>query len=319
MKKIDINNYELFIVDYLDGNLSNKEIDSLRAFAILHPELDIDLTEELPVLEKELEVFKNKGQLKKDFSFDSFENLAIGNLEGDNDDSDNDLLQQYLSEEPSLEKEFQLYQKTKLIPSKVIMPNKSSLYKSKVIPLWFKVVSSSVAASLLLFTWLNFGETERIYSSDLSSISTYLPTSYPMVSTESIEKENVPAKEVIEEIKHDLEMVEKNNIVLVERTNIEVEPKQFTMDKPEQIAFLADTNSLDFQSTEEKGLKSRLLAILPKDWKKMKTSEKLEYGSEVFSYLVDGKLAFKTAKNEEGEVVAWKARIGRYEIERSLN
>ena len=46
--KIDKNNYEAYILDYLEGTLSESERGAMELFAFSHPELGIDLTVELP-------------------------------------------------------------------------------------------------------------------------------------------------------------------------------------------------------------------------------------------------------------------------------
>lgn len=48
--KIDKNNYEAYILDYLEGALSEREREAVELFAYSHPELAIDLKEELPQL-----------------------------------------------------------------------------------------------------------------------------------------------------------------------------------------------------------------------------------------------------------------------------
>lgn len=46
--KIDKNNYEAYILDYLEGTLSQSERGAMELFAFSHPELGIDLEVELP-------------------------------------------------------------------------------------------------------------------------------------------------------------------------------------------------------------------------------------------------------------------------------
>jgi hypothetical protein len=45
MSKINLDNYEAFLLDYAEGNLSENDIMELKTFALTHPELEIDLAE----------------------------------------------------------------------------------------------------------------------------------------------------------------------------------------------------------------------------------------------------------------------------------
>ena len=63
-EKINITNYEAFLLDYLEGNLSEGEISLLKIFVAAHPQLNIDLEDtELVSLEKDESVFTSKENL----------------------------------------------------------------------------------------------------------------------------------------------------------------------------------------------------------------------------------------------------------------
>ena len=62
---INIDNYEAYLLDYMEGNLGPDEVEQLKAFVAAQG-LDWDeLTEELPRLEAPLIEFENKERLKK--------------------------------------------------------------------------------------------------------------------------------------------------------------------------------------------------------------------------------------------------------------
>jgi hypothetical protein len=66
MSKINLHNYEAFLLDYSEGNLSENDIAELKAFALTHPELEIDLTEnDLPYFEASDVNIDFKSDLKK--------------------------------------------------------------------------------------------------------------------------------------------------------------------------------------------------------------------------------------------------------------
>ena len=62
---ITIDNYEAYLLDYLDGNLSESETKQLRAFIIAQGLDWVELTEELPHLEAPALAYENKEGLKK--------------------------------------------------------------------------------------------------------------------------------------------------------------------------------------------------------------------------------------------------------------
>jgi hypothetical protein len=54
MNSIQVNNYEAFLLDYMEGNLSEELTLELKAFVVAHPELEIDLDDkDFPVFTKE--------------------------------------------------------------------------------------------------------------------------------------------------------------------------------------------------------------------------------------------------------------------------
>ncbi len=82
MESININNYEAFLLDYYEGNLSAENIIELKRFAELHPDLGIELDAmELPKLEPLKSDFDLKTNLKKE-SQDIENEKVISFLEG---------------------------------------------------------------------------------------------------------------------------------------------------------------------------------------------------------------------------------------------
>lgn len=66
MGQINIHNYEAYLLDFSEGNLTEELQMELELFLIQHPELDINLSElELVSLNEETFLFENKQHLKK--------------------------------------------------------------------------------------------------------------------------------------------------------------------------------------------------------------------------------------------------------------
>ena len=74
---INIENYEAFLLDYMEGNLSTEDFVALQMFAAQHPHLNIDLNDlELVELETEKINFSEKENLKKPLVDDELKFIA---------------------------------------------------------------------------------------------------------------------------------------------------------------------------------------------------------------------------------------------------
>ena len=63
--KISMNNYEAYLIDYMDGRLNDAEIQQLRTFCTLNHIDFEELTEDLPILESSNDSYDEKEYLFK--------------------------------------------------------------------------------------------------------------------------------------------------------------------------------------------------------------------------------------------------------------
>mgnify|MGYP000865899701 CR=1 FL=1 len=130
MAGIDLNNYEAFLLDYLEGNLSETVLSELKAFVLAHPELSIDLDADLPKLQKEDTDADFKKNLKRDIVFLEDEEI-LSYLENKWPEEQKVSFEQKLANDPELTKSLEQYKKTFLpIEFNTDRLNKSFLYKS---------------------------------------------------------------------------------------------------------------------------------------------------------------------------------------------
>ena len=112
MSTINLNNYEAFLLDYSEGNLSALEIAELKAFVIAHPELEIDLDNfDLPYFSEEPAGIDFKSELKKtehDIQNEELINYIENNLPAEQKAA----FEAKLSLDKDLAKELELYKKT---------------------------------------------------------------------------------------------------------------------------------------------------------------------------------------------------------------
>jgi len=159
LETINRHNYELFFLDFLDGNLSEKELKDLNRFLKQNPDLKEELEGFEDVrLEPTPVVFKNKRDLIKKtqaqhFEITEFEYLCIADIEKDINSEEKKQLQSELLNS-NKKKEFFLFEKTKLEADNCIVYfAKSDLYK-RVIAFGYKSVISVAAAAVILLFFL---------------------------------------------------------------------------------------------------------------------------------------------------------------------
>ncbi|MGQ7871395.1 hypothetical protein [Sunxiuqinia sp. sy24] len=151
---INRSNYEIYFLDYLDGNLPDNQVDDFLDFLANNPDLHEELKAvssiQLPLDER---VFPNKkALLKKELTNTcSFDFWAVAFMEDDLADEDKLAFLTELTSGQEKEQQFDLFLKTRLKADTAIhFSNKKALYKKsagKVFLLW----GSRIAASLVLF------------------------------------------------------------------------------------------------------------------------------------------------------------------------
>ncbi len=189
---ININNYERFIIDYIDGNLDKARSAELLYFLSEHPEIEsgIDEWEKLTLpVQPEFENFPGKQSLKKDFSKiekitpANIDEFIIARIEGDLDEFTLQKFELYKKFHPEVMKQELLYRKLKLMPDENIKyPGKKNL--KQPIPFYISlrkttIYISAVAAVLLFILLFNNPFKKIISPSPGTSIVQSTPESVP--------------------------------------------------------------------------------------------------------------------------------------------
>ena len=111
---INLNNYERFIIDYLDDNLDASQVAELLYFISEHPELEINPEdwEKIKLYSRaDTAIFPGKESLKRDFSkvetitSANAEEFIIAQLEGDLDAKTDQKLELYKKFHPEIKKQ----------------------------------------------------------------------------------------------------------------------------------------------------------------------------------------------------------------------
>ena len=159
--KPDRNNYEIWIIDYLDGKLSARDAGLLMEFLDNNPDIKEDFENlKMIALEPAAEVYNKKHELARglgDLPDDQFEILCIGHLEGDLTAGQEAELQQIIAENPAKKHSFELTGKLRLSPPAVRYNNKRNLKRltagARVLRLTAAILSTAAAVTVFL-VWL---------------------------------------------------------------------------------------------------------------------------------------------------------------------
>jgi hypothetical protein len=168
--KITIHNYEAYLVDLIDGNLSGPVLTELQQFINQHPELGRweELSSGFDFLEPESVLFQGKDALKKQsissvgpINESNFDEYFISSLENQLTKDEESVLAEFLQKNQVLKSEFEAFQQTRLIADQKIYFSDKEKLKQKSVFLPF-VRPMSYAASILLlismFVWWNFND-----------------------------------------------------------------------------------------------------------------------------------------------------------------
>lgn len=167
--KITIQNYESFVSDYLEGLLNPSEAQKFEKFLSEHPDFfDKILSENVPKLELEPVIFPFKQSLKK-FDFETtlitelnFSDFCIAFHEGILSNYKQKELLQFIENNPAFKSDFNLFQKTKLLPPKnLIYREKDQLYHHKFFPIrsaFYKTVSIAAGLAIIVTIYIKVNE-----------------------------------------------------------------------------------------------------------------------------------------------------------------
>lgn len=161
MKKINKHNYELFFLDFAEGNLSKSQIKDLNKFLSNNPDLRIQYKsfKNVTLKPKQIKYEKKEKLIKqtqsKLFDITHFEYLLIAELEKDNSVEEEKELEKLINKKTEQALQLSLYKKTKLKANEsIVYPLKNQL-KRRVIPIYFKISSYAAALIIAMFLIVN--------------------------------------------------------------------------------------------------------------------------------------------------------------------
>lgn len=153
--KLTRDNYESYFLDYLEGNLKEDQIDQFLDFLEQNPDLkqELQLLETVSIPEEKI-VFSGKELLYKseEDAQTALGLQAVAFMEGDLQNDGCAAFETYLKSHPELQKEYELYTKTRLVPDTgIVFPDKHKLYRKSGSVVLMNWVARAAAVVLLLW------------------------------------------------------------------------------------------------------------------------------------------------------------------------
>lgn len=341
--KIDRNNYEIYAIDFLEGNLSEEDLKSFQIFLKQNPDIsqeiknlnDIEIVSEDIVFDDKLSLKKSEFADELDISY--FDELCIRKIEDEIDENQLKDFSKFLEKEDN-KKIFNQYNNTILKPKFDVVFKNKKLFKKTIS---FKksilyAVTSIAAASILIFSsikFINF-ENNNIKTSALN---------YQIEKIESVKEyfdvENNAINNVKENKKDEAVFAQKTqNNVLPDTLPEKIDNNRINVPQIEEIAII-DAQNIYYEATAENKLDCIENQLKPKYSldekfayskiylsnlfnKKVETTEELvsnpiEFAQTAingYNNLTEGSLKLEKVLDENGNVVAVNISSEKFEF-----
>jgi hypothetical protein len=152
--QIDRSNYEIWLIDWLDGNLTDIQVEQLQRFLIENPELEDEFYELNTFrLNPSGNSFPQKNKLIKtsaDLSDTQFEYLSVGYLENDLSTHQQEELKEIIKHDQEKKVSFELTQKTRLYPAAYSYKHKKNLIRMTPVRKAFRLSSAILSAAAII-------------------------------------------------------------------------------------------------------------------------------------------------------------------------
>jgi hypothetical protein len=187
--KPDRSNYEIWFIDFLDGNLSESDVELLTAFLKENPDLQEELSNLGNMkLEPADQDFKGKDRLFRspgDVSDSQFDYLCIANLEKDITPGQRSELDEIISNDGERRKIYEIYQKLRLKPVAGRFKRKRTVRKitpaARIIRMAAYTLTAAASVTILIISFFSPNNLPEIPGNVISenvTIDTFLIESH---------------------------------------------------------------------------------------------------------------------------------------------
>ena len=279
--KISINNYEAYLIDYMDGRLNNAEIQQLKAFCVQNHIDFEELTEDLPVLESTDDTFDEKEYLFKNkiISFgsineDNYEERFIAYQELLLDGEEEREVEEFADKNPFLLKDLRIYGNCRLEPdTAIVFKDKENLKKKAVIlPLYAKIAAAvAVIAVLFGLFWLPKNEDDNANQQPVLVELTPEPS-----EKDNVISQNEESRDVTRYVSDDKQQESNEDVARNISTEKQIASHNEDAARNVSTGFLAENETKEIQEIrpEQIGIEPELLASLtPKNATEIEVSK----------------------------------------------
>lgn len=285
--KISIDNYEAYLIDYMDGRLNDAEIRQLKAFCVQNHIDFEELTEDLPVLESTDDIFDEKEYLFKNkiipfgsINEDNYEERFIAYQELLLDGEEEREVEEFADKNPFLLKDLRIYGNCRLEPdTAIVFKDKENLKKKAVIlPLYAKIAAAAAVIAVLFgLFWLPKNENDTANQQPVLVELTPKPSENVLNPSgkESVISQDEEGRDVA---RHDSDDKQQSNEDVARNVSTEKQIASHNEDVARNVTteFLAENETEEIQEIrpEQIGLEPELLATLtPKNATEIEVSK----------------------------------------------
>ena len=353
MEKIDLNNYEAYFLDFMEGTLSAEEKHDLFAFLELHPELKDEMEDDFGVLElmPERVLFDGKESLKIDeneliLTPNTVNDVMVASIEGQLSKEHNQQLEAYVKSH-NLQKAFSYYKATILKPDTSIVYKEKQKLKAKTgvvisLPFITRVASIAAVGLILITLGVNFWS-GPVHNNGVSTGNNIFATDVKNTSLlDLFQKRNDGTIDPVEDgltrdsdsyrdqpdnnsLPNQFDNNDGNVAVIDERNDGNVQDKDTAVANPNyEIPSKVDLEELNNdeiarEDVEKKVFESPLVDESEPDLilASVKTEEPYKIVTNAASNMINRDIKFTRDRNlESNDYVAYSFKLGNFEFER---
>lgn len=288
---IDKSNYEIWLIDWLDGNLNDLQIEELRSFLDMNPELWAEFGELNKVrISPDEESFRGKEFLKRsvnDLPASQFEYLCVASLENDISSGEKAELQEIIDQNPEKKRIFESIRKTKLKPVHLRYKHRNRLIRRTEFQIFIRLsVIGLTAAAAMIFIFRIYLNVPGKLSVNHDNIS---QMTVPGNAIQKYSNKIIPDKVASVINHHTAEHKKESGPVAFKKENIGI-------DKPEFIEKITDDSPVRNYNDNETIVN------------KVTVFNKTDLGEQIEMYaLVSSKISGNISRVDNG-----RTRIGRF-------
>lgn len=166
MGLINRHNYEQYFLLWVDGELSPEEMEAVERFVASNPDLadELAILQDTKLVPDNAIVFENKAQLLKvhtnEINLNNYETWFLLYVDQELTLADQQKVELFVLQHPSLQAEFELFQQTKLANETWVFEHKDSLYKTEkaerpvVYMRWMRYAVAAVFIGIVATVWM---------------------------------------------------------------------------------------------------------------------------------------------------------------------